>query len=646
MGSSSSKLVKLSARKRAEVLGLKGYPHESLQPNLSHIAALIKSGKAKKILVLIGAGASVSAGIPDFRSPKTGLYHNLAKYNLPTAESVFDIRFFGFNPRPFFSLTKELLPGSFDPTLVHWFLLLLHSKQRLLRCVTQNIDTLESVAGLPSDKLIEAHGSFRTSTCRNTDCKRTYSLEWLRAQILGRDDAFSAGAAAEKTKKEFDPKKVVLPKCESCGSIVKPDIVFFGEDLPSRFYTNIGPDCDNADLLIVIGTSLQVFPVAGIPSLVGPHVPRLLINREAVGEDDGYDSDATSFGLPAEDNEEVAVANEDRKKNKTKKEGSRRGHRHARPAHDDDDDEDEDAHEAAFERDAAARRSTRAQEALDAEEEPLDEDGAGGGHARDDEEGDVDDDDDEYDIGGGRVMKPKSGGFLFGRKGNYRDVLASGDADEVVLQLARMLGWEDELKDLQKRELERIRRERAAELSSPASSSASVVVASASSSSSSVPAVALTAAPSTAASAAPPLPPSAASIIPSAPTTAVVAIAKESDEKGEAERRLMMAEGDYDKLVDAAGLSVLEQAMLDLEFGESNQSSEGGNGDASGGAGSGAGAANATSSSAAAQGSPLPQPLDRVAKVAEELGYGQHDDEDEEQSGGGAAASSKKKQKP
>ena len=111
---------------------------------LIQVADWIQRGNASRILVLTGAGLSVAAGIPDFRTPGTGLYDNLAAYNLPFPEAVFDLHFYRRNPAPFCQLAKELWPGlRFVPTLAHTFLTLLHRKGLLLRCYTQNIDGLE-----------------------------------------------------------------------------------------------------------------------------------------------------------------------------------------------------------------------------------------------------------------------------------------------------------------------------------------------------------------------------------------------------------------------------------------------------------------------------------------------------------------------
>jgi hypothetical protein len=103
--------------------------------SLRRIASLIDD--AKNILILSGAGVSVAAGIPDFRTPGTGLYDNLQKYNLPYAEAVFDIQYYQMNPKPFVQLAAELWPDRHRPTITHSFIALLADKQRLLRNYTQ-----------------------------------------------------------------------------------------------------------------------------------------------------------------------------------------------------------------------------------------------------------------------------------------------------------------------------------------------------------------------------------------------------------------------------------------------------------------------------------------------------------------------------
>lgn len=219
------------------------------------IARYIKSGKCKKIITMAGAGISTSAGIPDFRSPDTGLYHNLQKYNLPHPQAIFELSFFKENPKPFFCLAKELWPGVFKPTPCHYFVKLLADKGLLLRHFTQNIDTLERVAGLNGDLIVEAHGTFFSNHC--VECYAQYSQEWIKVPI-------------------FEDK---IPYCTECNAVVKPDIVFFGEQLPKKFFV-CQKDLKECDLLIILGTSLTVHPFASLVSQVPNTTPRLYINLD------------------------------------------------------------------------------------------------------------------------------------------------------------------------------------------------------------------------------------------------------------------------------------------------------------------------------------------------------------------------------
>jgi NAD-dependent deacetylase sirtuin 2 len=241
---------------------------EPLPPVLSSfdlrgVAEHIRSGKCSNIIVMAGAGISVSAGIPDFRTPGTGLYDNLAKYDLPHPTAVFELDFFRSNPEPFYLLAAELYPGRYPPTPTHHFVKLLHDKGLLLRCFTQNIDSLEAAAGVPADKIVAAHGNFDSARCLS-----------------------GHAACVSEVKKHVDRGEVMRCARDDCDALVKPDIVFFGENLPERFGEKAHSDFPKCDLLVVAGTSLAVHPFAGLVNHPGEDVPRLLVNRERVGEAD------------------------------------------------------------------------------------------------------------------------------------------------------------------------------------------------------------------------------------------------------------------------------------------------------------------------------------------------------------------------
>lgn len=143
---------------------------------------------------------------------------------------------------------------------------LLESKNLLLRVYTQNIDGLEMLAGISPEKLVECHGHFSSASC--IDCGEPYDVEKCKQLMLS--------------------EPPVAPMCKACGvpagsmkrGRVKPDIVFFGEELPERFLSLVDKDVSSCDLLLVLGTSLQVYPVASIPQSV--NCPVVLINRENV----------------------------------------------------------------------------------------------------------------------------------------------------------------------------------------------------------------------------------------------------------------------------------------------------------------------------------------------------------------------------
>lgn len=223
----------------------------------------LSSGEYKNIVVMCGAGISVNAGIPDFRSPSAGLYFKLRKYNLPYAEAVFDGAYFRQDPRPFYGLIREIFPETLSPTTAHKFFNLLHQKGLLKRIYTQNIDALEFLAGVPAEKIIEAHGSFQTAYC--TQCKHDYDLRWLKREIF-----------SPETNDE-------VPKCEQCSGVVRPNVVLFGESLPDRFWANITSDFSSCDLLLVLGTSLVVSPFNTLVGKPGSSVPRCYINKTKPG---------------------------------------------------------------------------------------------------------------------------------------------------------------------------------------------------------------------------------------------------------------------------------------------------------------------------------------------------------------------------
>lgn len=246
---------------------------------IKKVAEHLKRYPDAKVIFMVGAGISTSCGIPDFRSPKTGLYHNLAKLNLPFAEAVFDVDYFSENPQPFYILAKELYPGNFQPSKFHYLMKLFESKNRLQRVYTQNIDTLEHQALINEKLVIEAHGSFAKNHC--IKCSKEYPLEKFKSKL-----AFDQKASKNPTSDDFE-----YARCDDCDGLVKPAIVFFGEGLPVKFFDTWEEDHewfikeqDKKHLVLVAGTSLTVYPFASLPEEVPPAVIRALINQELVGD--------------------------------------------------------------------------------------------------------------------------------------------------------------------------------------------------------------------------------------------------------------------------------------------------------------------------------------------------------------------------
>ena len=231
---------------------------ESVKNGVSKLAGMLQALPAASVIVMQGAGVSVAAGIPDFRTPETGFYSRVKAMGMSDPEAIFDIDLFRENPQPFYEVAHELLPGRYKPTAAHYFSTLLEKKGKLLRLYTQNIDGLERIGGVSEDRLVEAHGHFRSAHC--AVCNKEFDI----------------GVVIDHVKKQ-------TPVFCKCGGWVKPDIVFFGQNLPDRMWELSETDFPKCKLLIVLGTSLKVFPFAGMVDWVTTGVPRYLINNEAAG---------------------------------------------------------------------------------------------------------------------------------------------------------------------------------------------------------------------------------------------------------------------------------------------------------------------------------------------------------------------------
>lgn len=211
--------------------------------------------QSSSIVFFGGAGVSTESGIPDFRSVD-GLYHQ--KWDYPP-EEILSGGFFFSNTKEFYRFYREklLIPGIL-PNAAHKKLAQLESAGKLTAVVTQNIDGLHQMGG--SRTVWELHGSVLRNHC--TKCGKFFNIDYISSH------ADSEG----------------IPRCDSCSSIIKPDVVLYGEGLDDNTVEGAINSIAQADLLIIGGTSLTVYPAAGlIRYFRGKHI--VLINRDPTDSD-------------------------------------------------------------------------------------------------------------------------------------------------------------------------------------------------------------------------------------------------------------------------------------------------------------------------------------------------------------------------
>lgn len=215
---------------------------------------------SKYIVSLIGAGISTNAGIPDFRGPK-GIYNqkNIA------ADKIFNINYFKQDPSQFYSHMSELITIMLNatPTKGHLFLKKLEDLGKLKMTISQNIDGLHKKAGIKN--YIDVHGNFEKFICLN--CNKEYPINDEIIDLI----------------KNFNNNKI-FPKCKECEGILKPDVVFFGE--PVKMLELALTEVQKADLLLTLGTSLQVYPVDQLPSYISENAKLVIINNTETKYDD------------------------------------------------------------------------------------------------------------------------------------------------------------------------------------------------------------------------------------------------------------------------------------------------------------------------------------------------------------------------
>lgn len=194
--------------------------------------------KARAGIAFTGAGISTPSGIPDFRSPESGIWNNVDMWEVASAPG------FSHNPQAFYNwiyplagLTRDAVPNPAHDTLAAW-----ERQGRITGVITQNIDGLHSTAG--SRNVYELHGHLRDAACQK--CARTVPTAPLMDQFM-RDRQ--------------------VPRCERCGGVMKPSVVLFGDSMPQAALDGAYRAAQHADVMIIVGSSLEVAPANELPEI-------------------------------------------------------------------------------------------------------------------------------------------------------------------------------------------------------------------------------------------------------------------------------------------------------------------------------------------------------------------------------------------
>ena len=226
-------------------------PNMSYEEKINKFKEIIK--ESRKIVFFGGAGVSTGSGIPDFRSP-TGLYNNVSQeFSKYKPEDLLSKEFLNHNPKIFFSYYKQFMDArNYEPNIVHKYLAKLEKEEKMLGIVTQNIDMLHEKAG--SEKVYKIHGTIGKNHC--IKCNKEYDINTI-----------------------FDSTEII-PRCNcSKKSMIRPNVTLYGEMLPKEAFNEGLKAISSADCLIVAGTSLQVYPAAGMVSdFYGKYM--IILNKE------------------------------------------------------------------------------------------------------------------------------------------------------------------------------------------------------------------------------------------------------------------------------------------------------------------------------------------------------------------------------
>ena len=280
---------------RGTMIGERGSRDDALQAAADFIA----SEECQKVCILTGAGVSVAAGIPDFRSPG-GMYDSLRPELITATERqrqlmksdptyVVERSMFFANQFPYLEVRRPFILGTrehqWKATIAHRFAELLHQRGKLTRLYTQNIDGLDYQTAVPSDKVVPVHGTIGKVQCEKCGADQDYEA-FCDAVKQNVRDIYNVDESAPATSTNI--------LCTKCGSpTVKPATVLFGGSLPAIFFQLSEEDLPGCDLLLIAGTSLVVSPANSLVSRAPPSARRIVVNNEPVGTELGLDYSAS-----------------------------------------------------------------------------------------------------------------------------------------------------------------------------------------------------------------------------------------------------------------------------------------------------------------------------------------------------------------
>lgn len=222
------------------------------EKKIDELVELLKT--AKHCLAFTGAGVSTLSGIPDFRGPN-GVFAQ--KFQSWTVEELHDIRIFRSHPEAFYQYARNswYLLDTLKPNIVHQVLAELEAAGLLKAVYTQNIDMLHQQAG--SKRVEEIHGTLETHSCLN--CGKKFQYQEIKKTVMAGE----------------------VPRCNQCQGLIKPDVIFFGEMHDPDLLERGRKDFSEADLVLVLGSSLIVQPAASLPLLaIKNHCKLVIVNSQ------------------------------------------------------------------------------------------------------------------------------------------------------------------------------------------------------------------------------------------------------------------------------------------------------------------------------------------------------------------------------